>query len=799
MIDGGAGIDLLDMSATNIPAGAGVHTTFETVSGSLYTQRLAVYLPSPYGPNTAWSYGFESLILTPADDVVGFGGDASGLDLDGLWLEGAEGGPYGDTLDFSALNAPTGVSVNLETQIAGFGPTITAETGMAVTGFENAIGTSGDDILHGSLALNHLVGGAGNDSLYAGPISLGGGGTASQTRDGVISLTLAKTTEFYYENNYVYSPVLQAASGYGRLDFSDADILEGGAGDDNLYAYPLPAGVAASDTNYDGSVTISDRVLMMGGTGNDTYNITPGTNIGPSGFANINIYDGDGTGRIFVGDFEVSNQLLEGWYEGENGQGEEESYYSFSNFEEIVEGWHVGYYTGTLFKNGDLYVWVTKYSDPNLPEYGPPRPEYGPEDDEDTVFIIRDFRPGDFGISFGIFFEGVFAGENGPQARVPSEIVALDDNGSAAEDTLNGTTGGETINGNGGDDVLVGGLGADKLNGGEGTDWASYAESSVAVAVSLATGTGSGGDAAGDILSYIERLEGSAYGDSLAGDDGSNWLAGRAGNDELAGNAGTDTLNGGAGADILNGGTDFDWAYYVNSSAAVTINLETGAASGGEAAGDSFISVERIDGSAFNDSLTGDTSDNWLRGRAGIDTLIGGNGNDTLEGGVGADVLNGGGGTDWARFTESTAGVTVNLVNGTGSGGEAAGDTLTSIERLDGSEFADILTGASGVNWLRGRGGADVIKGGTGNDVLFGGAEADIFKFAATDGHDEIRDFEDGLDRIDFSATGLTFANLTITANAAGHAVVGLSTSHDITIWNAAGLITADDFIFTIA
>ena len=61
--------------------------------------------------------------------------------------------------------------------------------------------------------------------------------------------------------------------------------------------------------------------------------------------------------------------------------------------------------------------------------------------------------------------------------------------------------------------------------------------------------TGSGGDAAGDQLSLIENLVGSAFNDALIGSEIVNRLDGGAGNDQLRGSAGADVLVGGAGAE----------------------------------------------------------------------------------------------------------------------------------------------------------------------------------------------------------------------------------------------------------
>ena len=92
-----------------------------------------------------------------------------------------------------------------------------------------------------------------------------------------------------------------------------------------------------------------------------------------------------------------------------------------------------------------------------------------------------------------------------------------------------------------------------------GIDTADYTDSNAGVLVRLWNGTGVGGDAEGDIISGIENLTGSAFGDSLVGSNNvMNTLDGGAGNDFLYGLSGDDTLIGGAGADILDGGLGID-------------------------------------------------------------------------------------------------------------------------------------------------------------------------------------------------------------------------------------------------
>ena len=144
------------------------------------------------------------------------------------------------------------------------------------------------------------------------------------------------------------------------------------------------------------------------------------------------------------------------------------------------------------------------------------------------------------------------------------------------------------------------------------------------------------------------------------------------------------------------------------------------------------------------DKLLGQDGDDEILGGGGDDFLVGGNGDDFLVGGAGADVLDGGADDDRASYFDSSAGVTVNLKTGTGSGGEAEGDTLLSIEELTGSAFADFLTRDDGGNILFGHAGDDVLKGGGGADLLMGGEDDDVL----IGGHDAF----DSADRLDGGA-----------------------------------------------
>src|SRR5215468_3225408 len=269
---------------------------------------------------------------------------------------------------------------------------------------------------------------------------------------------------------------------------------------------------------------------------------------------------------------------------------------------------------------------------------------------------IIDLRPS------AVTFNGTSAGEQYAGTNFDDTL-----NGNGGDDVLFGAGGNDTLNGGDGNDTLQGGAGADQLVGSAGIDTASYTDSRSAVTVSLATGTGSGGDAEGDTLAQIENLAGSVFDDSLTGDNGANVLTGNAGNDSLSGLGGDDILIGGAGADHLDGGAGTNTASYASSPGAVVVDLAAGTGSGGDAEGDTLVNIENITGSAFADRLTGDGNANTLNGGAGDDLLIGGAGSDT------------------ASYAASGAAVTVSLAARTGAGGDAQGDTLSGIENLVGS------------------------------------------------------------------------------------------------------------------
>ncbi|NOX52000.1 MAG: hypothetical protein GXP16_15905 [Gammaproteobacteria bacterium] len=399
-------------------------------------------------------------------------------------------------------------------------------------------------------------------------------------------------------------------------------------------------------------------------------------------------------------------------------------------------------------------------------------------------------------------------------------------NSRKGADTIFGGAGNDQILGGNGNDNLYGNSGNDSLNGGNGSDSFFFVEgdgqdivedfnptldylyingvlvsdfenlpSGVSISLDPMTnelvityGTSNPVDhirftttpvleAAYPILYNLPILGGSGD-DILAGTASNEYFSAFEGNDKIYTNGGDDIVSAGAGNDkiYLNSGSEtvmgddgVDTVYYDNSTAAVTVDLESGMFSGGWAEGDVLTGIERVVGSDYNDVISGDTGVNVLWGRdgndqldgnggndslfgeEGADTLDGGDGNDILSGGAGADILIGGLGKDRLRYDSSSLGVTVNLLFGTASGGDAEGDVFSSIEDLWGSNSSsssDFLTGDGNANRIWGRNGDDTLDGGRGDDNLWGGNGIDTFLFYEGDGNDTIEDFEVGTDII---------------------------------------------------
>jgi Ca2+-binding RTX toxin-like protein len=363
--------------------------------------------------------------------------------------------------------------------------------------------------------------------------------------------------------------------------------------------------------------------------------------------------------------------------------------------------------------------------------------------------------------------------------------------GNADRDTLYGESGNDTLFGGSGNDVLFGGINLDVLYGEAGADYLDGGDNSDIYFVdALDTVSDSGtvgydlaqiNDPAGVALSVggwvgIERYEGFTGNDTIdaTGATVGLVLSGGGGNDSLVGGTGNDTILGGAGDDILLGGAGFD-----------TILGGTGNDTmyGGQG-DDVFFAGETGDlvadgGDGFDKVIVNSPSGVSLAvgGWVSVERIVGYTGNDTIDG--------------------TGAATALILVGGLGADSLTGGDGQDTIYADDGN---DVLRGGAGNDALIAGAGADTLMGGAGDDFLMGNAGADRFVFATGWGRDVIKDWQDGLDLIDFRPhLGVAaLGDLSIVQSGA-NTIIALSAggTDRITLADAlASLIGADDFLF---
>jgi Ca2+-binding RTX toxin-like protein len=316
-----------------------------------------------------------------------------------------------------------------------------------------------------------------------------------------------------------------------------------------------------------------------------------------------------------------------------------------------------------------------------------------------------------------------------------SDVPGVAQVGGAGNDYLVGTPE---------NDTLDGGIGADIMDGGEGDDVfivddpadivvAGYSLSlpnntqlffaqgydTVYTSVSYNTSIGIEkvvltGTAPIDVTGFARIRNPLVVGslkEHFIGNDAANRLSGVDDDDILEGGGGNDTLIGGEGADKLDGGAGNDTVDYSTAVSGLTVSLAHVDRNTGDAAGDTYVSIERlvgssyanvlygnrwtateIDGGAGDDRVFGFGDSDILLGNVGTDRLYGGHGGDILIGGQDFDILYGEGGDDLLDGVDGeTVKVADHLVGGLGDDVEPAlrGDRLVATG-LRGSQFGGL-------------------------------------------------------------------------------------------------------------
>ncbi|WP_272490764.1 M10 family metallopeptidase C-terminal domain-containing protein [Mesobacterium pallidum] len=542
--------------------------------------------------------------------------------------------------------------------------------------------------------------------------------------------------------------------------------LDGNGGNDSLYGYlGNDTLLGGSGLDYLSGGGGNDRLegegdddTMYGGDGNDTfvYTNSQGADAGE------NLYGGDGTDKILL--------------TGVNGSVVDTRGFDVSSIEEIEFYADGGDVDKTFIMDSQELDSSTEFATALLID--------GNQNSGSTDIIEIHINTAALDISGWTFTTW---GNEGDHIKIFGDGSSETIQSTSEDDSIESEGGNDSIIANGGDDTVRGGTGGDTMYGGTGNDylygeedndWMKGGESS--------TSAGSGNDymvgAGGNDTMYGDDGNDTLYGSSSSTgvDVETNWMSAGDGNDYLYGSDGNDTMYGGndddymrgnGGNDYISGGNGEDTVDYYYATSGVTVNLETGTASGGDGT-DTLLSIEHLRGSySYGDSLTGSSGNNVIYGYEGNDTIDGGAGVDTVYAGGGNDVVrhfnggtdvyDGGNGIDTLEYSigltslhvidlesgeylyNGTASTSISYTNfenynGTFTGTSSEGILGTSganhIQMSNGGNAVagrdgdDTLEGNGGNDTLEGDGGDDSIDGGSGNDVLEGGAGEDTIQ-----------------------------------------------------------------------
>ncbi len=669
-----------------------------TISAQTYMLYDIAAIQAIYGANTSYNSGDTNYILDPNAAYT-------------IW----DGGGI-DTLDSSALSSD--VIIHLEEggfSSVGLSENIAIAYGTVI---ENAITGSGDDFIYGNATDNVLNGGAGDDTLE------GGDGNDTYFYSAGVDIITETNGIDGVEFDAIWHPsdvsivgdIITLASNINQLIFNDISLIEffyfDGFADMNLNEL-LNFGVATDDIFI--GTTASET--FDGGDGTDTVDYSASVDAVNIDLLNNVIGGGDAEGDTLISIENIigsDNASERDWVWGDAQDNHIQGMAGHDILEggagaDIIDGgagWDYSRYTGS---SSAINI--------NL----------------------------ETGINTGGDAEG--------DVLIGIEAVV----GSAHNDTIIGGASNDYIRGENGNDTLNGGTGADQLYGGNGADIYIYTSGRDRV-----TETGSDSDrvifdarwSLDDLtitgnqfifnqgvdtltfndLNLIELFSFDGFTDMSFGDIQA-YLNSLSSNETGTNN--DDFFIGTQNAQNFDGLNGTDTVDYSASVDAVNIDLLNNVIGGGDAEGDTLISIENIIGSdnaSARDWVWGDAQDNHIQGMAG---------HDILEGGAGADIIDGGAGWDYSRYTGSSSAININLETGINTGGDAEGDVLIGIEAVVGSAHNDTIIGGASNDYIRGENGNDTLNGGAGADQLYGGNGADIFLFEALSAFDRVDDVRD--------------------------------------------------------
>ena len=710
--------------------------------------------------------------------LIGFAGHEGSIVLEGqLYTQSYRGALY--DWGFDAIEFADGTVWN-RAQI--FGQLLAADStasGDGVTGSRLAdiISTgAGNDTISAGEGDDQLIGGSGHDFLA--------GGTGSDT----YLFNLGDGQDVILESTGTATDAIQFGPGIAAADVTISRISDDlllritGTSDQILIRNGANASYAIEEIRFaDGTIwnhaaVLASAALSAGITVNDTNAAT----VINGAAKNDRLFGNGGIDRLIggAGDDHLSGGNDADTYVFNLGDGRDVISDNGSGFDRIEFGAGIG--------TADVIVTLTNDGADFLLSIG---------GTTDQIQIVGGNGSGAGNIIEEVHFANGAVWSRADMLQRATLPTAGDDRfyGSSAAETIEGQAGDDSLWGNAGADRLIGGTGDDYLSGGtdsdtyvfnlgdgrdainEGGSGTDKIEFGVGIAASdvivtqlndgadfllSIAGTndqiqiiGGNGSGAGNIVEEVHFANGTVWSRAdilqratqpTAGDDlfyGSSTgetLEGQAGDDSLWGNAGADRMIGGAGDDYLSGGTESD-TYVFNRG------------DGRDAIYDNGSGVDRIEfgaGISASDVIVTQMND-------GADFLLSIIGtNDQIQV-IGGNASGAGNTVEEVHFVDGTVWSLTDIL-------QRATEPTAGDDRFYGSTAGETLEGRAGNDSLWGNAGADRLIGGTGDDYLSGGDGADSYIFNRGDGRDAVRDYGNGVDRIEFGP-GIAASDIAVT------------------------------------
>ncbi len=568
-----------------------------------------------------------------------------------------------------------------------------------------------------------------------------------------------------------------------------SNLIYGGSGNEVIFADMGPSGVtdwadldtSASDTVYAGDGTdfiygSGGNDSLYGGAGTDVINVGNGSSYVDAGSGNSSVYGGTGNDTIIANGSSDYIETGDGNSSVSVGAGQDTITLGAGN--DTVEADQGGSALITEANGAvTLIAGPSTGSDTVQMGTGGTTIQLGENLDESNL-IVRDVN-GDLVLTDGgamaLTLQDYFGGGGNVAIQFEDGVTwgaqqilqaSMTPSSDGSPDTLVGSNGNDDIAAGYGNTLIVGVSGNNTLTGGEAADTIDGGTGADTIEGGSGTTTINGGTG---LETYIYN-EG----------DGSDTIF------ENTSTAGNDSISFGAGLSA----SDLSFSYYspndiltiTDTTSGQTITIDNFVATTDSqhqiaalafADGTSMSQLQVIQqadllqGTTGNDSLIGDSLENYIDGLGGDDTEVGDGGNDTFvfKSGYGQLEVNETYSTGQvpvlllgAGITESSIKVTsdgANLILTDGVSGDEVkldgmlnntDDGVAQVQFADGTTLTATqllqmeLEGSSGNDTIYGTTGADIIDGKGGNDLVVGDGGSDTFVFNAGYGHLEIQE-----------------------------------------------------------